>query len=161
MTFKKLTPGQKLVVDKIVGSNVLDPKELKTFYTLISKKKAEAKASQLDYDLAELMWKNLTAASPALKKPNLQRWANDIYKIRVTDRYGYDVIKNLIETVYKDPFWTNVISNPQMLRRHVVKLILKFKIQKVANVQAEDLFAVKVELPPINYEAYENTYVRK
>lgn len=160
MVFKKLTKQQKAVVDKIVNSGLLDEKELTAFYTLFQKKVTEYKAAPQDMDLAEYMWSRLKSAADNLKKPNLSRWAGILNKMRVDDRYGYEVVRTMIEHVYNDEFWTKVIVDPQGLRRNAAKLILKFKIQKTTVEPPEDLFKQTAPVS-IDYESYERNRVRR
>jgi hypothetical protein len=162
MELKKLTSKQKVIVDKIIDSNLLDEKELKVFYSLFSKRNPEAiKAAQQDWDLAAKMWDALKAGNPSLNKPNMLRWANTIYRIRITDRIGFDVLFTLIDMVYADSFWSTKITNPNDLRRHANRLIIQFKIQK--SIKADSMF-IPFEPEPkkakINYGAYEDMYVR-
>lgn len=160
MVFKKLKKGQQDVVDKIVNSGLLNEKELNAFYTLFQKRVTEYKAAPQDLDLAEYMWSRLKSAADNLKKPNLNRWAGIINKIRVDDRYGYEVVRTMIEHVYNDEFWTKVIVDPATLRRNAPKLILKFKIQKTTVAPPEDLFKQAAPVS-IDYESYERNRVRR
>ena len=159
MALKKLNPRQKAVADKIVNSGLLDDKELKVFYTFITKRAPEKKATTLDMELAELMWKHISANNSVIKKPNLLRWANVLYRIRVDDKLGADVLRTLINMVYSDKFWTKVVVDPNSLRRHANRLVIQFNIQQVSVTTNNTLFDTAPLPNKINYDTYEEHYV--
>lgn len=84
----------------------------------------------IHFGLAEFFYNQILNNNPEHKKPNLEKWANDIRLMMEQDKRNEEQIRYLIEWVQKDEFeMTNVLS-PSKLRKRFDQLVMKVKQAK-------------------------------
>lgn len=85
------------------------------------------KFSEEDYRLSELLYNLMKQNNPNKTKPNLEKWAEEVRKMRELDNRSLIDIEILIRWSQQDEFWhTNILSTSK-LRKQFDQLILKAK----------------------------------
>src|SRR5690625_1058190 len=87
-----------------------------------------------DMRLAELLFEKIQENNPGHKKPNLEKWANDIRLMRERDERTEERIEYLINWTQQHTFWHTNILSPGKLRKQFDKLVLQVKQEKQSNV---------------------------
>lgn len=77
-----------------------------------------------DLQCAEWMLSLRNITKPALKKPNLTTWANDIRMLRQLDGHTHREICQLFKWAAQDSFWHKNILSPAKLRKQWDTLVL-------------------------------------
>lgn len=72
-----------------------------------------------NYKLAEYLFEKIRERQPDFKKPNLQKWANDIRLTNEIDKRTYEQIKNMIDWSQADSFWqANILSTGKLRTKY-------------------------------------------
>lgn len=87
-----------------------------------------------DMKLAELLYERILQNNPSHKKPNLEKWANDIRLMRERDGRTVEQIEYLINWTQNHSFWHTNILSPAKLRKQFDKLVLQVKQEHNSNV---------------------------
>lgn len=87
-----------------------------------------------DMRLAELFLEKILLNNPGHKKPNLEKWANDIRLMRERDQRSEEQIEYLINWTQNHSFWHTNILSPAKLRKQFDKLVLQVKQEHKSNV---------------------------
>lgn len=85
------------------------------------------KFSDQDKKNAELLASLIKENLPSFKKPNIEKWSEEINKIHRIDGYSYDQINYIINWCQKDDFWKSNILSTQKLRKQFLQLIAHAK----------------------------------
>ena len=83
-----------------------------------------------DMRLAELLYQEILKNNPNHKKPNLEKWANDIRLMRERDERTEEQIEYLILWTQQHEFWHTNILSPSKLRKQWDRLVLQVKQEK-------------------------------
>ncbi|WP_160203471.1 phage replisome organizer N-terminal domain-containing protein [Priestia megaterium] len=94
------------------------------------KKKTSPKYETCDITLAELLYNLILKRDPKFKKPNLEKWANDIRLMRERDERTPEQIEYLINWSQENSFWCSNILSASKLRSKATTLILQIKGEK-------------------------------
>lgn len=86
-----------------------------------------------DMRLAELLFSKITERNPSHKKPNLEKWANDIRLIRELDKRNEEQIEYLINWSQNNSFWQANILSPAKLRKQFDTLVAQVKRDQQQN----------------------------
>ena len=81
------------------------------------KKQRQNKYSDDDFSLAEWMFGKIKELYPNHKKPNLEKWANEIRLICEIDKQPHNEIRTLFTFANKHDFWRKNILSPASLRK--------------------------------------------
>lgn len=82
------------------------------------------------FKLANKFYQNILLNNPDHKKPNLQKWSDDVRKMMELDNRTEEQIAYLIDWCQKDTFWKTNILSPSKLREKFDQLIIVVKEQK-------------------------------
>lgn len=80
-----------------------------------------------DASVAEFIWGKILEIKPNAKPPNLDRWADEIRRMRQVDKWTHEEIRAVFRWANADTFWQSNILSPASLRKHFDKLQLKSK----------------------------------
>ena len=135
-TNKQLTSNQQATNKQLTTNNNVimlnneknDKKELKP---------SSHKFSISDMESAKLLFSLMQENNPSVKKPNLDKWAEDIRKTRELDNHPTEHINWLIKWSQNDSFWSSNILSPSKLRKQWDQLILKAKAEHEKKKQLE------------------------
>lgn len=86
------------------------------------KQKKKYHGTEKDHALARKIYQAILLVNETVKKPNEDRWANDIRLMREQDGRTYQQIWNVFDFANRDQFWGGNILSPGSLRRHYAKL---------------------------------------
>lgn len=84
----------------------------------------------IHFELAERFYQNILKNNPDAKKPDLEKWANDIRLMMDKDNRTEKQITYLIDWVQQDDFEMVNVLSPSKLRKRFDQLVLKVKKQK-------------------------------
>lgn len=93
------------------------------------------------YQLALRLYKNILENNPEHKKPDLQKWADDVRLMMERDKRTKEQIEYLIDWVQKDSFWKSNILSISKLREKFDQLVMRVKEQ--INRQGNDDYKSK------------------
>lgn len=93
----------------------------------ISNKTLSHKFEICDLESAKLLFSLMQKNNPEVKKPNIEKWADDMRKIRELDKRTTKQINWLIDWCQKDNFWSSNILSPAKLRKQWDTLVLRAK----------------------------------
>jgi hypothetical protein len=96
--------------------------EIREIFSRASERKRKFKFDERDLKCAEWMWKLTQVVHPAMPRPNLESWANDIRLMRVQDNKTYADISRVFAWANKDTFWRKNIASPDKLRKQFWQL---------------------------------------
>lgn len=82
------------------------------------------------FQLAVFFYETIKINDPDFKKPNLQKWSNDIRLMMEIDKRTEDQIRYLIKWVQQDDFEMVNVLCPSKLRKRYDQLVLKVKRDK-------------------------------
>lgn len=72
-----------------------------------------------NYQLADYLYQKIKANNPDTKKPNLQKWADDVRLMHERDKRDYDKIKRLIDWSQANDFWyANILSAGKLREKY-------------------------------------------
>lgn len=80
-----------------------------------------------DMQLAELLFSRIKENNPEHKKPNLEKWANDMRLMRERDKRNEEQVKYLINWTQNHDFWHANILSPAKLREKFDTLVAQVK----------------------------------
>ncbi|SDI14951.1 hypothetical protein SAMN05192534_12330 [Alteribacillus persepolensis] len=80
--------------------------------------------------IAEYFYKRILENNPSHKKPNLEKWADDIRKMMEIDKRTEEQIRYLIDWVQKDDFEMVNVLSPSKMRKRFDQLVIKVKKSK-------------------------------
>jgi hypothetical protein len=80
-----------------------------------------------DKENAQLLFSLMQQNNPDVKQPNLEKWSDDMRKIRALDNRTNEQIEWLIKWTQQDSFWSGNILSPSKLRKQWDQLVLKAK----------------------------------
>lgn len=86
--------------------------------------------NSIHYRLANLLYQKILENNPEHKKPNLQKWADDVRLMMERDNRTEEQIAYLIDWVQKDDFWKTVILSTSKLREKFDQLVMTIKSQR-------------------------------
>lgn len=89
--------------------------------------------SSIEYKLASHLYQEILKNNPEHRKPDIQKWANDIRLMIERDNRKPEKIKGMIEWSQNDDFWRSNILSTTSLRKHYDKM----------NIQAFNKFSNK------------------
>ncbi len=81
-------------------------------------------------ELANLLFDTVKKTYPKTKKPNLEKWADDMDKIMRLDNWSSDDIKKVLAWLPKSDFWAPNIRSAEKLRKQFGRLELEAKKAK-------------------------------
>lgn len=81
----------------------------------------------IHYKLASRLFQNILANNEDFKKPNLQKWANDVRLMIERDDRTEEQITYLMDWVQKDSFWKSNILSTSKLREKFDQLVIRVK----------------------------------
>lgn len=84
--------------------------------------------------LSKLLFDLIKQRNPKHKKPNFQRWADDIRKLSELDKQSTKDIEKVIRWCQQDSFWKNNILSPVKLRKQFDQLTLKMNSNRNTTV---------------------------
>lgn len=84
-------------------------------------------SSEIQFQLADLLLREIRKRNPNHKEPNLQTWARDIDLMIRRDKRDPPTIRAVIEWCQKDSFWQNNILSPGKLREKFDQLNMKMR----------------------------------
>lgn len=110
-------------------------KERKEKENIRDKKTSSRKSKIYDEDsdcfrLANRLFENILKNNPNHKKPDLQKWADDVRLMMERDKRPYDHIEFLIDWVQDHSFWRKNILSISKLREQFDRLVLECKDQQ-------------------------------
>lgn len=79
------------------------------------------------YQLANRLYQKILENNPEHKKPNLQKWANDVRLMMERDKRTEEQIAYLIDWVQADSFWKTVVLSISKLREKYDQLVIRIK----------------------------------
>lgn len=116
-----------------------------------SKKKVKEKESRgketnspkfetCDMEMAQQLFSRILENNENAKQPDLEKWANEIRLMRVSDNRTEEQIRYLIDWTQSDSFWKSNILSPAKLRKQFDALAIRVKEDikkqnKVAQIQ--------------------------
>jgi len=89
-----------------------------------------------DSELARFIWDAVRRMQPSRKPPNLDKWANDIRRMRETDKRTPDEIRQVFLWANADDFWQTNILSPEKLRSKFDDLTLRMEKARKGPQQA-------------------------
>jgi hypothetical protein len=88
--------------------------------------------TSLPYQLAVYFYERILENNPEHKKPNFQKWADDIRKMMEIDKRTEEQIRYLMKWVQQDDFEKVNVLSPDKLRKRFDQLVMKVKQQKTS-----------------------------
>ena len=82
------------------------------------------------FQLAEYFYNQILKNNPEHKKPNLEKWANDVRLMMDNDKRTEEQIKYLMKWVQQDSFEMSNVLSPSKLRERFDPLVMKVKKEK-------------------------------
>ena len=82
------------------------------------------------FQLAEYFYNQILKNNPEHKKPNLEKWANDVRLMMDIDKRTEEQIKYLMKWVQQDSFEMSNVLSPSKLRERFDPLVMKVKKEK-------------------------------
>lgn len=110
---------------EIKGKEIKDNKDLFVEEKSSTKKMAKFSYSDDHFRFAELMFDRVADVMPKTKKPNLEKWANDIRLINQRDKIELRELWNVFVWANNDGFWKTNILSPAKLREKYPQLEVK------------------------------------
>jgi Domain of unknown function (DUF4373) len=93
-----------------------------------------------DMEMAQQLFSRILENNENAKKPDLDKWANEIRLMRISDNRTEEQIRYLIDWTQSDSFWKSNILSPAKLRKQFDSLAIRVKEDikkqnKVAQIQ--------------------------
>lgn len=82
------------------------------------------------YQLANLLYQKILENNPNHRKPNLQKWADDVRLMMERDNRTEEQIEYLINWCQQDRFWKSNILSTSKLREKFDQLVMNIKSQR-------------------------------
>lgn len=99
------------------------------------------------FSLAEFFYQQILKNNPQHKKPNLEKWANEIRLMMERDGRTAEQIKYLMQWVQQDEFEMVNVLSPSKLRKRFDQLVLKVKQEKNKQPKRERQPKINVSEP--------------
>lgn len=125
---------------KSTQSKVNKTKVNKTKEKKKSKKTPCHKFETCDLEAAQLLFALMRENNPNAKKPNFEKWANEVRLMREMDKRTIEQIVYLIKWTQADVFWRSNVLSVAKLRKQFDVLVLRVK-EKHATQPKKSLFA--------------------
>lgn len=110
-----------------------------------SRKKPKTRtASETDIQTAEWIFGLLLKMHPEHKKPNIDKWADEIRKLREVDKRTDSQIRQLFQLVNQHDFWKTKILSPSNLRDKWDRLAIELKPTNGTHIESAEVY------PPVN-----------
>ena len=74
-------------------------------------------SDDINFKLAQLLLSKIEEQNPDHKKPDLQKWANDIRLMHEQDNRSYDKIQKMIDWSQNNDFWSSNVLSATKLRK--------------------------------------------
>lgn len=74
-------------------------------------------SDDINFKLAQLLLSKIEEQNPDHKKPDLQKWANDIRLMHEQDKRSYDKIQKMIDWSQNNDFWSGNVLSAAKLRK--------------------------------------------
>lgn len=71
------------------------------------------------------LWDAIKANNHEAKKPDLQKWADEVRKMHELDHRPFDKISRMVDWSQADGFWKTNILSPEKLRKHYDQMAAK------------------------------------
>jgi len=81
----------------------------------------------IDKELSDLLFKKIEENNPTTRKPNIDKWADNIRKMRKIDGRTVDQIKFIINWSQRNNFWQAVILSTNNLRENFDKMVAQIR----------------------------------
>ncbi len=91
------------------------------------------KSNNIDLKLSEMLYEKILQNIPTFKKPNIERWANEVRKMREIDKRTPEQIEYLIDWSQNNNFWQANILSTAKLRKQFDTLVAQIKRDKINN----------------------------
>jgi len=88
--------------------------------------------------LSELLLSLIQKRNPVFKKPDVQKWGNEIGLVLRVDKRPVKEVEAVIYWCQADSFWQNNILSPGKLRKQYDQLLMKMKYQKGVTTSVDD-----------------------
>ncbi|QHS22019.1 DUF4373 domain-containing protein [Virgibacillus sp. MSP4-1] len=89
-----------------------------------------------DLEMATLLFDLMKQNNPHVKKPNIEKWAQDCRRMHEQDQRTYEQIEWLIRWSQADSFWKSNILSMDKLRKKFDQLIIKIKTAREQNSES-------------------------
>lgn len=104
------------------------------------KKLISPKFDTCDIEMANQLFSRILENNENAKEPDLEKWANEIRLMRISDNRTEEQIRYLIDWTQSDSFWKSNILSPAKLRKQFDALAIRVKEDirkqnKVAQIQ--------------------------
>jgi AraC-like DNA-binding protein len=93
-------------------------------------KQRQRKFTDVDIELAEMVFQGVRRLNPGHKTPNMETWANDVRKMREIDNRNPEQIRQVFQWANNDNFWQGNILCPEKLRKQFDQLLIKMEPPK-------------------------------
>lgn len=80
--------------------------------------------------LSSFFFELIVELDPKAKKPNMNKWAQELERMHRIDNRTWDEIRSLIKFAHEDEFWQSNIMSPKKLRVHQTRLIAQMAKSK-------------------------------
>lgn len=111
-------------------SKVKESKEKKSKEKNINSPKQVYDESSVPFQLANRLFTRILENNPNHKKPNLQKWADDMRLMMERDSRTKEQIEYLIDWCQQDSFWKGNILSASKLREKYDQLVIQVKNRK-------------------------------
>ena len=128
-------------------------------------KNTSPKFSTFDLEASKKLYELILINNPNHKKPNLEKWANDVRLMRIKDKRTEEQIMYVIDWSQNNNFWKSNILSTAKLREKFDTLVIKIKSEKEnkgnikINNKKQD--AMSMMLEQLNLGGYENEPVNE
>lgn len=121
------SPRRYPVVDHAVATSVDHAVDHKNLLRLDNDSKRDSPHSRKreyaddspELSAATYLWEQIKGNNPDHKKPDLQKWANDIRKMHEIDKRPFEKINKMIDWCQRDAFWqTNILSAAKLRSKY-------------------------------------------
>lgn len=121
------------------------------------KKELVVKSSTDHMLFAEGMYSSILKVAPKTKKPNFNKWADDIRLMNENDKLGLSEMANVFRWVQQDSFWNTNILSPAKFRKQYSVLHAKWTAETVTEEEpVMDIFAKYSTEKPTSGESLEH-----
>lgn len=124
-----MTASEKPMQDKIrLDQNRID--------TLVEQKpdKKKFKFDENHFNFASAMYESIKNVMPRTRRPNLEKWANDVRLLCERDKVEINHAWNVFKWANSDPFWQTNILSPSKFKDKFAQLEVKMgSVSQVAN----------------------------
>lgn len=153
------TDSPTTVKQHLLKKDLKKERKEKEIYNLSPKSKdapAEPSPSADAEILCDHFLSKIKERSPNFREPNMKIWVSVMDKLIRLDKRGFNEIKELIDWVSQDPFWSTNCLSPSKLREKFDQLILKMNSnQDKARAQRNRTYALQLkEKYPVQMKSF-------